>query len=62
MNYYNSCGFKSSSLKNCFGPDKRLARKTLMNKKSAFRQDPLVILTYFVLFGVLISGFTSFGL
>jgi hypothetical protein len=59
VNYNNSCGFKSSSLKNCFGPDKRLARKT---KKSGFRQDPLVILTYFVLFGVLISGFTSFGL
>ena len=62
MGYYNSFGSKSGSLKNCFGPDKRLPRKTLINKKSAFRRDPLVVLTYFVLLGVLVSGFASFGL
>lgn len=66
MNYYSSCdvknsGVKHSSLKNCFAPDKRLVRRTLISKKSSFRQDPLVILTYFVLVGVLVSGFTSFG-
>ena len=67
MNYHSSCGVKFGGAKNgnfkkCFAPDKRLVRRTLINKKRSFRQDPLLILTYFVLVGVLISGFASFGL
>lgn len=67
MNYYSSGGVKNSRSKNrslmkYFAPDKRLLRKTLVSKKSSFKQDPLILLTYFVLVGVLISGFASFGL
>lgn len=55
-NSYGLCGLGS----------KRLARKSLSSnkfrKKSNFRQDPIVVLSYFVVFGVLISGFASFGL
>ena len=62
MNYHNSSDLKNSKLKSCFAPDKRLHRKVLINKKSCFRQDLLLVLTYFVLLGVLVSSFTSFGL
>ncbi|WP_198262619.1 hypothetical protein [sulfur-oxidizing endosymbiont of Gigantopelta aegis] len=34
----------------------------LSRKKSSFRRDPVLILSYFVLVGVLISGLASFGL
>ncbi len=30
-------------------------------KKRTFKQDPVVVLAYVVLLGVLLSGFTSFG-
>ncbi len=62
MNYHNSYDSKSSKLKSCFVPNKRLHRKVFINKKSCFRQDPLLVLTYFVLLGVLVSSFASFGL
>ena len=46
----------------CSLGSKRLTRKPLFNKKASFRHDPVVVLSYFVVFGVLISGFASFGL
>lgn len=33
-----------------------------LRKKRGFRRDPIVMLTYFVLVGVLLSGLSSFGL
>ena len=67
MNYYQSCGTKNSRLKNCLGRNlgrkKSLLRQSSASKKTGFKQqDPLLILTYFVLLGVLLSSFTSFGL
>lgn len=41
---------------------KSLVHKPLLRKKGNFRRDPVVVLTYVVLFGVLVSGLTSFGL
>jgi len=63
MNYYQSCGVKNSRLKNCLSRKKHLLRQSSASKKSDFKkQDPLLMLTYFVLLGVLLSSFTSFGL
>lgn len=45
----------SSYRLNNFG-NERLARK-----KRTFKHDPIVVLTYVVLVGVVLSGFTSFG-
>ena len=39
---------------------KRLNTK-LSTTKRGFKQDPVVVLAYVVLLGVLLSGFTSFG-
>ena len=41
------------------------SKRLLARKKPLFRKktsDPLVVLTYFVFFGMLFSGFSSFGL
>jgi len=66
VNYYQSCGTKNSRLKNYLGRNlgrnKRLLRQSPASKKAGFKQDPLLTLTYFVLLGVLVSSFTSFGL
>lgn len=58
MSNYSSSG----SYGLCRLGNKRLARKPLLRKKGNSRRDPVVVLTYVVLLGVLVSGFTSFGL
>jgi hypothetical protein len=40
----------------------RLSRNKISRKKGSFRRDPVLVLTYFVLVGVLVSGLASFGL
>ncbi|MCW8931725.1 MAG: hypothetical protein OQL19_16020 [Gammaproteobacteria bacterium] len=56
----------SFSSSNSFGlcrlGSKRLSRKPLLRRKGSFRADPILVLTYFVFIGVLVSGFASFGL
>jgi hypothetical protein len=63
MSSYNSCGSKMyRPEKNAFSRKQRITRQPLGSKRSVFKHDPLVVLTYFVLLGVIISGLTSFGL
>lgn len=56
-NNVSTLGFKVNSYH-----FKEAGRKRLVGKKRGFKQDPVVVLTYFVLLGVLLSGFASFGL
>ncbi len=60
MSAYSS----NASLGLCRLGSKRLARKPLLRKPLLRKRtgDPVVVLTYFVLAGVLITGLTSFGL
>ena len=37
-------------------------KRRLVSKKRSFKQDPLLVLTYVVLVGVLLSGLMSFGI
>jgi hypothetical protein len=41
--------------------NKRLGKNSII-KKRMYKVDPILVLTYVVLFGVLSSGFVSFGL
>lgn len=58
MSNYSSSGYYGL----CSQGSKRLVRKSLLGKKTGFKGDPVVVLTYFVLVGVFITGLTSFGL
>ncbi|MCK5697507.1 MAG: hypothetical protein KAI02_05045 [Gammaproteobacteria bacterium] len=61
MDYHHLSYPNNNRVKNTFNRKLRLLRQLFVKKKTGFRQDPLVTLTYFVLIGVLISGIASFG-
>ncbi len=63
MSSYNSYSSKIyRPEKDAVSRKQGIIRQPLGSKRSVFKHDPLVVLTYFVLLGVVISGLTSFGL
>jgi len=62
VDYHHLSYPNNNRIKKRFKRKLRLLRQSFVKKKTGFREDPLLILTYFVLIGVLVTGLASFGL